>query len=268
MCGIVGYIDYKLPVTEQQVEWLNNCLVLRGPDAEGIYVQGNVGLGHRRLSVIDLESGQQPMYSHDKKTVIVFNGEIYNFKSLRTELEQSGAVFTTQSDTEVVLWGYEILGINKLLSKMEGMFAFAIHDQKNDSVFIARDKFGEKPLYYMKNNDGFMFASELKALEPVLQNKTINKEALNLFLSLTYIPAPHTIYKMVHKMMPGTYIKLDLKGSANETRYYNLLDSLKNQEKITDFEAAKATLKTLFTESVQQRMVSDVPLGAFLSGGI
>ncbi|MBK8547523.1 MAG: hypothetical protein IPL63_09085 [Saprospiraceae bacterium] len=164
-----------------------------------------MGLGHRRLSIIDLDTGDQPMFSNDGNIVLVYNGEIYNFPEIRADLEKEGVHFATHSDTEVVIEGYKYYGIKDLLDKAEGMFAFALYDRKNEKVFIARDKFGEKPLYYFQDEEKFVFASELKAIEHIIPHKKINLTALNLFLSLSYIPAPYTIYEGVYKLEAGHF---------------------------------------------------------------
>lgn len=268
MCGIVGKISFHENTQSQDIKRLCDKLISRGPDAEGIYVDGKVGLGHRRLSVIDLESGGQPMLDANQNIVLVFNGEIYNFLELRSQLIEEGSVFSTNSDTEVIINAYLAYGINKTLSLLEGMFAFALYDKRNDTTYIARDKFGEKPLYYISNKDHFIFASELKALEDKIEDKEIDKEAMNLFFSLTYIPAPKTIYKSVKKIMPATCFEIKGTGAISEFVYYDLIERLEQMAPITDFSKAKWQLEFLLTNSVRQRMISDVPIGSFLSGGI
>lgn len=268
MCGITGLLKLQQPISESEIRGMTDRLQRRGPDADGFFLKDNIALGHRRLSVIDLESGDQPMYSNDGNIVIVFNGEIYNFLDLKKELQSSGHQFKTTSDTEVVIATYQHFGIKGLLEKLEGMFAFALFDQKEGKLFIARDKFGEKPLYYISDSTQFAFASELKALEGVIPNQEIDLNGLNLFLSLTYIPAPFTIYKSVKKLEAGHYLELDLTGKIHDFKYYDLRERLKKQHPITNFEEAKEKVKSLLYKSVKQRMVSDVPLGSFLSGGI
>lgn len=269
MCGIYGEIS----LVNKQVNRIKFTQALdqleqRGPDSSGTFFKDNIALGHRRLSIIDLDSGDQPMFDTNKQLVIVFNGEIYNFLSLREELIETGFTFKTTSDTEVILNGYKKWGIEGILSRLEGMFAFAMYDIHRKKVFIARDKFGEKPLYYYKNNEKFVFTSELKGLKHTIKDKRINKVALNLFLSLSYIPAPFTIYDNVYKLMPGTFFELNLEGDIKEKKYYSLLNRLKGIKKYADFNTAKKTLKSLFKDSIKIRMISDVPIGAFLSGGI
>jgi asparagine synthase (glutamine-hydrolysing) len=210
------------------------------------------------------------MFSQDKSVVIVFNGEIYNFKSIKNELEVLGVQFNTQSDTEVIINAYQEWGINKCLEKLEGMFAFSLWDEKQQKLFVVRDRFGEKPLYYTKNNQGFFFASELKALEGFYEKKNISKTGLNLFFSLTYIPAPYTIYENVFKLEAGHYLEVSTLGEFEAFKYYDLEKITRdNQEvQITHYEEAKKELRKKLFSSVEERMVSDVPLGSFLSGGI
>jgi len=268
MCGITGIINKQAPANLSELKAMCDRLHLRGPDAEGTWVNGHIGLGHRRLSVIDLETGGQPMLTADQNLVLVFNGEIYNFKDIRSELKKLKHNFNSNSDTEVILKGYQEYGIKGLLQRLEGMFAFALYDRSIDEVFIARDKFGEKPLYYIEKDEGLYFASELKALESQFNPKAIDKKGLNFFLSLSYIPAPHTIYQEVKKLPAAHYIHYQKGQAIRFHRYYDLQESIADQPVQTDFKAACETLRTQLKASVEKRMVSDVPLGAFLSGGI
>ncbi len=208
------------------------------------------------------------MYSQDKSVVIVFNGEIYNYRALRSELKNRGHEFVTESDTEVLINGYVEFGIDGLVKRIEGMFAFAIYDVNKDQLHIARDKFGEKPLYYLNNDDSFMFASELKAFDSIVHPKQIDYFGLNLFLALSYIPAPFTIYKGINKLEPGTYLSLGLENKVIATKYYLLLDKVCESPLQSDLESCKSELRVLVSEAVKNRMMSDVPLGAFLSGGL
>ncbi|MBK7525400.1 MAG: asparagine synthase (glutamine-hydrolyzing) [Saprospiraceae bacterium] len=268
MCGIAGILHFKKEVSKVDIKALCDKLSKRGPDAEGFFIEKGIGLGHRRLSIIDLDTGDQPMFSNDGNIVLVYNGEIYNFPEIRADLEKEGVHFATHSDTEVVIEGYKYYGIKDLLDKAEGMFAFALYDRKNEKVFIARDKFGEKPLYYFQDEEKFVFASELKAIEHIIPHKKINLTALNLFLSLSYIPAPYTIYEGVYKLEAGHFFEISLRGVIEKYRYYNLSHKLKEWEPYKSFEDACGHLETLLTESVQKRMIADVPVGSFLSGGI
>jgi asparagine synthase (glutamine-hydrolysing) len=268
MCGIFGFS--AIGITKEQLITATDKLSLRGPDASGYFMNEPIGLGHRRLSIIDLDSGEQPMFSKDKSLVIVFNGEIYNFKTIKKELKELGIQFVTESDTEVLIEAYQAWGMDKCLEKLEGMFAFSLWDEKLKKLFVVRDRFGEKPLYYTKNEQGFFFASELKALEGFFEKKNISKTGLNLFFSLTYIPAPYTIYENVFKLEAGHYLEVSTLGEFESFQYYDLKKiTLKNQDlQITQYEDAKKELREKLFSSVEERMVSDVPLGSFLSGGI
>ncbi len=266
MCGIAGAICLNRPLSEVHVDI--NALIKRGPDDAGIFEDEHVYFGHRRLSIIDLNTGHQPMHSADGSVVIVFNGEIYNFLEIRKELQQRGRIFVTTSDTEVIIQGYQEFGINELLDKLEGMFAFSLYDKKQRACYIARDRFGEKPLYYCYRDNTLYFSSELKALSDTLKSTELDYEALNLYFSLSYIPAPYTIYASVKKLSAGSYIELR-EGQEMESRlYFDLEKNIENKELITDYQAAKMKLRELVFKSVEHRMISDVPIGAFLSGGI
>ena len=268
MCGIAGIIERNKNINIDELKLMCDQLSLRGPDAEGIFIDNKIGLGHRRLSVIDLQTGDQPMFSNDKSIAIVYNGEIYNFKYLRAQLVDKGYQFHTQSDTEVVINGYLEFGIDNLLPKLEGMFAFALYDKNKNKVFVARDKFGEKPLYYFIDEEKFAFASELKAFKNIIPPTGISNMGLNYFLSLSYIPAPFTIYSNILKLPSGSYITIDSNLHTKVYRYYSLLDRLSKKELYSDFGQCKRELKQMLYESVTGRMISDVPIGAFLSGGI
>lgn len=267
MCGIAGFLLRKREVDDRQIDQMVRLLTRRGPDEVGIYNDINVCLGHRRLSIIDLSTGQQPMWSDDRTKVIVFNGEIYNFNSIKEELMALGSQFKTTSDTEVILKGYEVFGLQGMLKRMEGMFAFALWDSASQKIFIVRDRYGEKPLYYLNDERGFFFASELKALQSFIIDKTLDKEALNLFLTLTYIPAPFSIYKSVRKLMPGQILEADLSG-IRLSNYYSLKDTVNISNATSSYISTKDELRKLLFDSVKSRMISDVPIGAFLSGGI
>lgn len=268
MCGIYGFLSKKY--TQAQLETATNSLEKRGPDASGYYFKSPLGLGHRRLSVIDLSSGGQPMFSEDKNIVIVFNGEIYNFQSIKKELAILGCNFLTSSDTEVIIKAYQAWGLQGCLDKLEGMFAFALWDEKLLKLFVVRDRYGEKPLYYTSNKEGFFFASELKALKEHYSKEKLSKTALNLFFSLSYIPAPHTIYKDVFKLQPGNYLEIENNGEYKIKKFYDLKSVVQKNHNnlIKDYEQAKKELRQLLFASVEERMISDVPLGSFLSGGI
>lgn len=268
MCGIAGIVDFQHSISTDDLHYMCNQLQQRGPDAEGFFIEGGIGLCHRRLSIIDLATGDQPMYSEDNQQVLVYNGEIYNFQQIREELIQQGCNFKTKSDTEVLLQGYQRYGINGILQKAEGMFAFALFDKKTQVVYLGRDKFGEKPLYYYTHKDRLVFGSELKSIKNFITPIKINTLALNYYLTLSYIPAPYTIYENVHKLEPGQYLKISIDGTHTKHKYYDLIDNIRNKDIISDFNAATSELERLLTDSVSRRMVTDVPLGTFLSGGI
>lgn len=267
MCAISGIIDFSNSVVKEELEELSNAMELRGPDDFGVIVENHVGLGHRRLAIIDVKSGQQPMSIEDDKYVIVYNGETYNFLDIKAELIELGASFSTESDTEVILWAYKLLGLNECLKRLDGMYAFAVYDKVENKVFLVRDKFGEKPIYYSFENNKLTFASELKAFHPNSDKYMIDKTALNLFMSLSYIPAPYTIYQGIKKMVAGHYFEIDVNnGKLTDHLYFDVRDEI--SEEVSDLGEAKTAIQTLLRDSIKKRMISDVPLGAFLSGGI
>ena len=270
MCGIIGaYINKSNDLDVEKFNIIRDKLSYRGPDSGGTFNHNNIFLGHRRLSIIDLDTGNQPMFDAKGEISIVFNGEIYNFLTIKEELKTLGVIFKTNSDTEVILEGYLAWGLEDCLKRLEGMYAFSIWDNQKKKLFVVRDKFGEKPLYYTQDENGFYFASELKAIVPFIYKTKISKKALNLFFSLTYIPAPYTIYENVFKLEPGYFLEISDSG-VQEKQFYNLLEQFEeaDKHKIQSYEEAKKQLRDLLFESVRLRMVSDVPLGAFLSGGI
>jgi len=273
MCGINGFIASKEVSNEQLLTittQMNNLIMHRGPDDDGVFVKtyngSSIAMGMRRLSIIDLNSGKQPIYSEDKTKVIVFNGEIYNYKTLRKALEIKGVAFKTKSDTEVILKLYETEGTSGF-KKLDGMFAFSIYDQTIDKLFIARDFFGEKPLYYTSQSDKFIWASELKSIiNTDINTPEIDKIGLNLFFKLTYIPAPYTIYKNVYKLEANHLLTYDLKTHKYHT---TLIEEPKPIEKQSvTFKEAQSKVNALVEESVISRSVSDVPISTFLSGGV
>ena len=271
MCGINGLIAFKNEPVSDAIKEMNNKIIHRGPDDEGVFQENSedfsIALGMRRLAVIDLSTGNQPMFSSDNSIVIVFNGEIYNFPKLREELLIGGASFNTHSDTEVILRLYEKYGV-EAFSRLDGMFAFSIYDKKRKKVFIARDFFGEKPLYYSKNEDKILWASELKSLVAEYGRKPpISPEGMNLYFRLTYIPAPYTIYEGIHKLEANHYLEIDLESFDIEIHAIPAANLPAEKQKIS-FEEAKRGTKNLVSESVRSRMISDVPFGAFLSGGV
>ena len=237
----------------------------RGPDSEGLWLDESVALGMRRLSIIDLHTGEQPVYSEDKQIIAVMNGEIYNFRELRKELEKRGHKFETQTDTEVLPHLYEEHG-ETMVEHLNGMFAFALWDKHKRKLLIARDRFGEKPLYYGVFDGKLIFASELKVLlENPSVNSEINLNALRQYLSFDYVPAPHSIYKNIYKL-PAAHLLTVENGEVKTRRYWNLAFR-KNGSTPTIDEAAKE-LQEIISDAVRMRLVADVPLGILLSGGV
>jgi asparagine synthase (glutamine-hydrolysing) len=273
MCGINGIITkhhQSKDKTASVVNSMNNLIIHRGPDDDGLFSEANdnfsVGMGMRRLSIIDLSSGKQPIYSDDNQIVIVFNGEIYNFKVLKSRLEAEGVVFSTSSDTEVILKAYEKYGVESF-QWLDGMYGFSIYDKKINKLFIARDFFGEKPLYYTNSDKEFIWASELKSIIKTIDfTPNISKKGLNLYFRLTYIPAPHTIYENIYKLEANHYIEYDL---SNHRTTINKINSEAKPKAINiSFDDAKAKTKDLVYKSVDSRSIADVGLGTFLSGGV
>jgi asparagine synthase (glutamine-hydrolysing) len=266
MCGIAGFTQFTGKMgDENTLKQMGNAILHRGPDAGGEYLDDMVGLAHRRLSIIDLsEAGNQPMYSHDKQYVIVFNGEIYNFLTLRDELSKQGYPFQTEGDTEVILALYSAYG-SACLDKLNGMFAFALWDIKKQSLFIARDRIGKKPLYYLQHEGKFAFASEIKALLTLPDvPREIRLDAVYDFFAYQYVPDPKSIFTHIHKVPPGHYMTVDAKG-IEITQYWDV--SFKHTSTASEV-ALTEKLRELATHCTKQRMISDVPLGAFLSGGV
>lgn len=269
MCGINGIVSrIKNPDLASQIKQMDDLIYHRGPDDDGIYVDNDsVAFGMRRLSIIDLEHGKQPISNSDGSLVIIFNGEIYNFLELKQTFSGESIVFNTSSDTEVILKLYECFG-KDAVKQLNGMFAFSIHDKKRKEIFVARDRFGEKPLYYTKHGGEVIWSSELKSivqLRPEL--KSISPEALQLFLSLSYIPAPYTIYKDVYKLEPGCTMVIGTEAlTVNIEKYWDIQPG--TTDRSVDFNEAGKQVQQLLFDSVEKRMIADVPIGVFLSGGI
>lgn len=269
MCGICGIIDYsKNRAGKERLHEMCSRISHRGPDDEGYFFRStapNIGLGHRRLSIIDLsKSGRQPMSNEDGNIWIVMNGEIYNYPDLKKELTDKGHIFKSSTDTETIIHLYEEYG-RECVSRLRGMFAFAIWDDRNRSLFMARDRVGKKPLLYSFSNHAFVFSSEFASiLASGLVDKEINRQAIDYYLTFGYVPAPLTIYKNVFKLMPAETLILNDKELLTE-KYWDLDYSKKLL--ISEEEAASEVLR-LLRDAVKIRLSSDVPLGAFLSGGI
>lgn len=275
MCGITGIVFANSSHGLNDIEDMTSTLQPRGPDDHGIWVNRDKGvaLGFRRLSIIDLsQAGHQPMSSESGRFTIVFNGEIYNFKDISAELVQRGWVFRGHSDTEVLLASIETWGIQESLKKFNGMFAFALWDNQEDVLYLARDRFGEKPLYWGWSERALLFASELKALKKYKPLKLeIDRDSLNLFMRYSYIPAPYTIYKNIQKVEPGFYLTIHRKKEITKTAYWSVVETVNNIRsnnlKVSEGESLDLLEKAL-KRSIALRSISDVPLGSFLSGGI
>lgn len=271
MCGINGLImpSSSRETLKMKLEQMNQLISHRGPDDDGFLIDDlngiTIGMAMRRLAIIDLLAGQQPQYNDDGSIAIVFNGEIFNYLSLKSTLENEGIVFKTNSDTEVILKLYECYGI-KAFSMLDGMYAISIYDQAKQQLVLARDFFGEKPLYYSKQNQQFIWASELKSIVTILDQKpSLDRVALNLYFQLTYIPAPYTIYNSIKKLEADHLLIYNLKQQSYHTEKIER-DAGTNES--IDFLSAMKKTRDLVEKSVKSRMVSDVPIGAFLSGGV
>lgn len=266
MCGIIGiYYCNGRPVSQDEIILASDALFHRGPDDSGYLIDKNIGLAVRRLSIIDITGGRQPIFNEIRNLSIVFNGEIFNYMELRDELIRRGHTFSTRSDTEVILHLYEEYG-QECLRHLKGMFAFCIYDFRDRTFFIVRDRLGIKPLFYIPNNEGFFFSSEIKGL---LKNRTIRKainiDSLSNFLTLGYTPGPETIIEGIYSLPPGHFIKVSDSGYRIE-KYWDikLKDSYEDRqigEYIEEF-------NTVFSAAVKRALVSDVPVGIYLSGGI
>ena len=267
MCGITGIFNYKKsqPIDHELLTRMCSSITHRGPDDEGFYFDGPLGIGMRRLSIIDLKTGQQPMSNGEKSVWIVFNGEIYNFLELKRELLKKGYHFHTTSDTEVIICMYEEYG-EKAFAQLNGMFAFAIYDKRKRCIILVRDHFGVKPLYYTLNNGSLIFGSEIKA---IFQNPSIEKEidysALTTFLTFRYNPSPQTLFKGINKLPPGHYLKISSNGEIDICGFWNYRPSI--NFKISEQEAIEE-YQRLLEQAVKRQMISDVPVGLLLSGGI
>ena len=264
MCGIAGFFGNEtVPEKEKYLDLMMNRIKHRGPDGEGKYADDKIALGHRRLSIIDLEGGKQPIFNEDGTKVIIFNGEIYNYKELKVELVKAGHKFSTKSDTEVILHGYEEYG-EKVLKKLRGMFAFVIWDKKTGELFGARDFFGIKPFYYYKTDDAFMFASEIKAfIDHPGFKKEFNKDILPNYLSFNFTPTEETFFKNVYKLLPGRSFTFK-DGKLKVKRYFSVSFDAKERQEDELIDLVEQTMK----DSVRAHMVSDVEVGSFLSSGI
>ncbi|RJQ17686.1 MAG: asparagine synthase (glutamine-hydrolyzing) [Nitrospiraceae bacterium] len=265
MCGIFGILfrEKSRVVKKNWVSDVIDTMSHRGPDDQGVFTDGNIGLGHRRLNIIDLSAGPQPVFNEKGDVCVVFNGEIYNFGAVRAELQQKGHVFRTNCDTEVIVHAYEEWG-RESVSRLRGMFAFAVYDGKRKRLFLARDRLGIKPLYFYEDADAFIFASEIKPiLRTGLVSAEVNHNAVDFYMSLGYVPAPETGFKNIFKLEPGHCMSVDEK-SANKSEYWRL----EPKDTGISFNDASIKFKKMFSECVESHLMSDVPLGVFLSGGL
>ena len=263
MCGIAGFVDKTIKNKKKVIKDMAERIKYRGPDGEGYFIDDEVALAHRRLAIIDLSSGGQPQYNEDNSLVIVFNGEIYNFVELKEELKKAGQKFRNKSDTEVIIHGYEEWG-TEVTKHLRGMFAFAIWDTKQKTLFIARDGFGIKPLYYAKFGSSFMFASEIKAfLDHPKFKKELNKEILSSYLCFNSTPTEETFFKGVYRVEPGYQI-LYKNGKINKMRFFKLEFDETNE----DMDTIVKRIRTAMASSVKYHQISDVEVGSFLSSGI
>ena len=269
MCGITGFFAFNEEYQEKltgKLDRSTSSLSQRGPDYGNTFTFHSVGLGHRRLSIIDIsEKGNQPMSEASGRYVISYNGEVYNFMSIRHELTAKGYQFRSGTDTEVILNAYAEWG-PYCLDRFNGFFAFAIYDKQDRSLFLARDRMGIKPLVYSHDKNRLIFSSEIKALSLLEDPGEIDRQAMNLYFQLTYIPAPYTIYKKFRKLFPGHFMLV--RENKVTTKPYYKPPVFHPEKQFDSFEKAKTQLKNDLQTSVEQRMIADVPLGTFLSGGI
>lgn len=267
MCGIAGIIHFNnQPIDGLIIDNMMDVISHRGPDDAGKYVAGPIGLGHRRLAIIDLtDSGKQPMSNEDGSIWIIYNGEIYNFNDIRVELLKRNHIFRSFTDTEVVIHAYEEWG-TECLKRFNGMFAFALWDNNKKKLWLVRDRLGIKPLFYCKTPSSLIFASEIKSILccDSIERK-IDYEALQYYLALNYTPAPYTLFQNIRQLLPGHYMSIDLNGNARDVEYWDLIFNENNHKNAKE---CVEEFYHLFEDSVRIRLVSDVPFGAFLSGGV
>ena len=267
MCGICGQYNFgsRAPVERRTIEAMTRSIAHRGPDDEGYFIAGPLGLGFRRLSIIDLGGGHQPMSDRDESVWVVFNGEIYNFKELRSELESYGHVFRTNSDTEVIIHGYKQWG-DEVLNRLNGMFGLAIWDVRKSRLVLARDAFGIKLLYYRVDGDRLYFGSEMRAVRAASPDLAeIDSTSLNLFLRYRFTPSPHTILRGIKKLAPGTKLTVE-NGNWMVSRWYTFKPEPFQPAKSPG--AAKEELLAIYKRAIRRQLISDVPVGLLLSGGL
>jgi asparagine synthase (glutamine-hydrolysing) len=267
MCGIAGvlYRDQQTPVNPDQLQAMTDVVRHRGPDGEGLHIAPGLGLGHRRLAIIDPAAGQQPMTDAETQNIIVYNGEVYNYVEVRAELAAAGHRFRTDCDTEVILKAYAQWG-ERCLDRLNGMWAFAIWDHSHKRLFLARDRLGIKPLHYCVEGERFVFGSEMKSLFAAGVPRIADRSLLDVYLTFGYIPAPHSFFSGIRKLLPGQYLITD--GGRTEIHRYWDLPAIAEGEMRRDTEAVQEEFAHLLGDSVRISMRSDVPFGAFLSGGL
>jgi asparagine synthase (glutamine-hydrolysing) len=266
MCGICGQYNFgdSEPVARRDIETMTRTIVHRGPDDEGYYVNGPIGLGFRRLSIIDLAGGHQPMSDCEESVWVVFNGEIYNFQEIRSELQGRGHLFRTKSDTEVILHGYKEWG-DEVLDRLNGMFGLAIWDVRQRRLVLARDPFGIKPLYYRIDRNRLYFGSEMRPIRATMDGGGLDPAAVNLFLRYRFTPSPYTIIKDIRKLAPGTKLTVQ-NGRYEVSRWYRFRPAPFAPPKSAD--EATEELLALYKRAIKRQLISDVPVGLLLSGGI
>ena len=269
MCGIAGIVDLKgrAEIAPRRLKAMTDAIAARGPDGEGAWFAPGVGLGHRRLAIIDPRGGQQPYVSDDGRVALVFNGMIYNFRALRAELEAVGAVFATDCDTEVILHGWRMWG-EGVVNRLDGFFAVAIWDTNSESLFLMRDRWGKKPLYYADTGGEVLFGSDLDAIRAGMdRTPAIRADALADYLALGYVPEPKSIFDGVHKLPPAHVLRLVRGEPVGQPRKYWSI-RIDPEDRLTRTGEAVEELTPLLRSAVDKRLVADVPLGAFLSGGV
>lgn len=268
MCGIIGVYNLRKSkkLSAKIIRDMANSLKHRGPDDSGIYIDEDIALGHRRLSILDLSKrGHQPMISRNGNEIIVYNGEVYNYQSIRKELIKKGYKFASNTDTEVILYAYEEWGI-RCIEKFNGMFAFALYDKKNSELFLVRDRLGIKPIYYTISNNKLIFSSEIKGiLKYPPFKKEINLKAISSYLSYRYVIGEETLFKNIFKLMPGYYLHVKNRV-INKKQYWDIPIIKKKKDRGEEFYRNK--IRDLIFKSVKRMMISDVPLGSYLSGGL
>jgi len=267
MCGIAGIFNFdSVTPSEKLLKAMGDRMSHRGPDDSGIYANGPVGFAFRRLSILDLsDHGHQPMFDDTGSYGIVYNGECYNFRDLRKELKSRGCVFRSQTDTEVILYGFREFG-PQFVNKLSGMFSFAIWDIKKRELYVFRDRMGIKPLYFHKTDNNFIFASEIKPIFEAGVIPELNKSEVNSYFSLRYVPSENSLFKGIKKLQPGTFLKIKADGTTESFTYWSLLDQV-DMLPLNESQASEKFFE-FFDDAIKQNLVSDVPVGAFLSGGV